>query len=72
MNPNRYASIRTQAHGVVDLVSAKQPGGHYPANMHIWVPYGLFLGKPIWVSPYGSHLGPIWASPYGNAHKGPI
>lgn len=44
----------------------------YPANMHIWDPYGLYLGKPIWVCPYWTYMGPIWASPFGYAHIGPI
>jgi hypothetical protein len=27
-----------------------------PANMHIWDPYGLYLGKPIWVCPYWTNI----------------
>ena len=53
------------------LASKKMRGlpAPFPANMHIWVPYGLWgvqlasAWGPIWVIPYGvcpdgSHIGP--------------
>ena len=36
-----------------------QKGPTYVENMHTWVLYVLFLGKPIWVCPYCPRIGPI-------------
>ena len=44
----------------------------FPANMHIWVPYGLFLGKPIWDLCGQAHVGLPIRVPDGSHITAPL